>query len=50
MLAHPPGLADFAIAQSYLATATRWGLSKIDALRRLFNGDPRIPPALQPDG
>jgi len=44
------GLADFAIVQSYLATATRWGLSKIDALRRLFNGHPWIPPALQPDG
>jgi transposase len=44
------GLADFAIVQSYLATATRWGLSKIDALRRLFHGHPWIPPALQPDG
>jgi transposase len=44
------GLADFAIVQSYLATATRWGISKIDALRRLFNGHPWIPPALQPDG
>jgi transposase len=44
------GLADFAIVQSYLATATRWGLSKIDALRRLFNGHPWIPPALRPDG
>jgi transposase len=44
------GLADFAIVQSYLATAARWGLSKIDALRALFNGHPWIPPALQPDG
>ena len=44
------GLADFAIVQSYLTTATRWGISKIDALRRLFNGHPWIPPALQPDG
>ena len=44
------GLADFAIVQSYLATATRWGISKIDALRRIFNGHPWIPPALQPDG
>jgi transposase len=44
------GLADFAIVQSYLATATRWGISKIDALRRLFNGHPWIPPALHPDG
>ena len=44
------GLADFAIVQSYLTTATRWGISTIDALRRLFNGHPWIPPALQPDG
>ena len=44
------GLADFAIVQSYLTTATRWGLSKIDALRRLFNGHPWIPPGLQPSG
>ena len=44
------GLADFATVQSYLTTATRWGISKIDALRALFNGHPWIPPALQPDG
>jgi transposase len=44
------GLADFAIVQSYLSTAAKWGISTIDALRDLFNGHPWIPPALQPDG
>ncbi len=38
------GLADFATVQSYLTTATTWGLTRIDALRRLFNGQgPWIP-------
>jgi transposase len=44
------GLADFAVVQSYLSTATKWGISKLDALRDLFNGSPWIPPALQPSG
>ncbi|HEY3649191.1 MAG TPA: IS66 family transposase [Streptosporangiaceae bacterium] len=44
------GLADFAIVQSCLSTATRWGLSKIDALRALFQGHPWIPPGLAPAG
>jgi transposase len=44
------GLADFAIVQSYLSTATRWGISKIDALRALFQGHPWIPPGLAPAG
>jgi transposase len=44
------GLADFAIIQSYLSTAAKWGLSKLDALRDLFNGHPWIPPALEPGG
>ncbi|HZR53822.1 MAG TPA: IS66 family transposase [Streptosporangiaceae bacterium] len=44
------GLADFAIVQSYLTTATRWGITKLDALRGLFTGHPWIPPALQPSG
>lgn len=42
------GLADFAVTQSYLSTAAKWGISKIDALRELFNGRAWIPPALQP--
>jgi transposase len=44
------GLADFAIVESYLSTAAKWGITRIDALRRLFNGNPWIPPALQPSG
>jgi len=44
------GLADFAIVQSYLSTADKWGLSKLDALRSLFNGHPWLPPAPQPSG
>ena len=44
------GLADFAIVQSYLSTAAKWGNSKLGALRDLFNGHPWIPPALQPSG
>ena len=34
------GLADFAIVQSYLSTAAKWDISKLDALRALFNGNP----------
>jgi transposase len=32
------GLAEFALVQSYLSTAAKWGISKLDALRDLFNG------------
>ena len=42
------GLADFAITQSYLSTAAKWGIGKLDALRDLFNGHAWIPPALEP--
>jgi transposase len=42
------GLADFAVVQSYLSTATKWGIPKIDALRGLFNGTPWMPPGLEP--
>jgi transposase len=43
------GLADFAVVQSYLTTATHWGITRLDALRRLFNGDgPWIPTTLAP--
>ena len=31
------GLADFATVQSYLSTAAKWDISKLDALRGLFN-------------
>jgi transposase len=44
------GLADFALVQSYLSTATKWGISKLDALRDLFNGRVWLPPGLQPAG
>jgi transposase len=44
------GLADFAIVQSYLSTAAKWGISKLDALRALFRGHPWIPPGLAPAG
>jgi transposase len=42
------GLADFAIVHSYLSTAANWGLSKLDALRSLFNGHAWLPPGLEP--
>jgi transposase len=44
------GLADFAIVQSYLSTAAKWDISKLDALRALFHGHPWIPPGLEPAG
>jgi transposase len=44
------GLAEFALVQSYLSTATKWGISKLDALRDLFNGHAWIPPGLEPSG
>ena len=42
------GLAEFALVQSYLSTAAKWGISKLDALRGLFNGDAWLPPGLEP--
>ena len=42
------GLADFAIVQSYLSTAAKWSLSKLDALRQLFTTGPWLPPATTP--
>jgi transposase len=44
------GLADFAITESYLSTAAKWGTSKLDALRSLFNGRAWLPPGLAPAG
>ena len=44
-LAHPAGLADFAIVQSYLSTAVKWGIDALDALARLFTDGPWLPPA-----
>lgn len=42
------GLTDFAIVQSYLDTATKWGHDKLDALRQLFTTGAWLPPALTP--
>jgi transposase len=42
------GLADFAIVQSYLSTAAKWSISKLDALRQLFITGPWLPPGTVP--
>lgn len=42
------GLTDFAIVQSYLDTATKWGHDKLDALYQLFTTGAWLPPALTP--
>jgi transposase len=42
------GLIDFAIVQSYLDTATKWGIDKLQALQQLFTTGPWLPPALTP--
>ena len=42
------GLAEFALVQSYLSTAAKWGISKLDALRSLFNSHAWLPPGLEP--
>ena len=44
------GLADFAIVESYLSTAAKWRITKLDALRDLFNGHTWKPPGLEPAG
>jgi transposase len=44
------GLAEFALVESYLSTAAKWGISKLDALRDLFNGNAWMPPGLEPAG
>ena len=44
------GLAEFALVQSYLSTAAKWGISKLDALRDLFGGHAWLPPGLEPTG
>jgi transposase len=42
------GLTDFAIVQSYLDAATKWGLDKLDVLRQLFTVGAWLPTALIP--
>jgi transposase len=44
------GLADFALVQSCLSTAAKWGISKLDALRDLSGGRAWLPPGLEPAG
>jgi transposase len=44
------GLADFAVVQSYLSTAAKWGLDKLAVLRQLFTTGPWLPPAIGPAG
>jgi len=43
------GLADFAVVQSYLSTAAKWGIDKLQALQQLFNTGPWLPPAASPN-
>ena len=42
------GLADFAIVQSDLSTAAKWGIDALDALTQLFTDGPWLPPATAP--
>jgi transposase len=42
------GLTDFATVQSYLDTATKWGIDALRVLEQLFTTGPWLPPALTP--
>ena len=42
------GLADFAIVQSYLSTAAKWGIDALEALTQLFTTGPWLPAAIRP--
>jgi transposase len=42
------GLADFAIVQSYLSTAHKWGKDSLDVLHQLFTTGAWLPPAAAP--
>jgi transposase len=42
------GLADFAIVQSYLSTARKWGQDSLDVLRQLFTTGAWLPPTAAP--
>ena len=44
------GLAEFALVQSCLSTAAKWGISKPGALGDLFGGHAWLPPGLEPTG
>ena len=43
------GLIDFAVVQSYLSTATKWGIDTLDAMTQLFTTGAWLPPAPTPD-
>ncbi len=42
------GLADFAVVRSYLSTATKWGITSLDALDQLFTTGAWLPPTATP--
>ena len=42
------GLADFAVVQSYLSTAAKWGIDAPDALTQIFIEGPWLPAAIRP--
>ena len=42
------GLADFAVVQSYLSTAAKWGIDAPDALTQLFIEGPGYQPPSGP--
>jgi transposase len=42
------GLIDFTLVHSYLDTATKWGINKLQALHQLFTTGAWLPPALTP--
>lgn len=42
------GLADFAIVQSYLSTAHKWGQDSLEVLRQLFTTGAWLPPSAAP--
>lgn len=43
------GLIDFAVVQSYLSTAAKWGKDTLEVLEQLFTTGPWIPTSLTPD-
>jgi transposase len=43
------GLIDFAVVQSYLSTATKWGHDTLEVLEHLFTTGPWLPHALTPE-
>lgn len=42
------GVGGFAIVQSYLTTATKWGMDYYDVLYQLFITEGWLPPAAEP--